>query len=59
MKRAYVKFYAWATQDAGKSPCPVAMRLFAVLGVNTALMALALGVFACIVNAVFKLIGIN
>lgn len=59
MKRAYLRFYAWATQDAGETPCPAAVRCAVLLAVNTALMGVALASVALAVALVCRLVGIE
>ena len=59
MKRAYLRFYDWATQDAGLTPCPVAVRCAVLLAVNTAIIGLAIAPFACVTACVCKMIGIE
>lgn len=59
MKRAYLRFSAWATQDAGLTPCPAAVRCAVLLAVNVALMGVALASVACVAMGVCRLFGIE
>lgn len=59
MKRAYLRFYAWAMQDAGLTPCSAAVRCAVLLAVNVALMGVALASVACVAMAVCKIVGIE
>lgn len=59
MKRAYLRFSAWATHGAGETPCPAAVRCAVLLAVNTALMGVALASVACVAMGVCRLFGIE
>jgi len=59
MKRAYLRFYDWATQGAGETPCPAAIRCAVLLAANTALMGVALASVAFLAMGVCRLFGIE
>lgn len=59
MKRAYLRFSAWATQDAGETPCPAAVRCAVLLAVNVVLIGVALASVACVAMGVCRLFGIE